>query len=71
MAVRRPLVHIEGEIGILPAEDIIEFSPFFSYRRIQANKILIIFDHQQMMMKGDITVDGDLVIEEQGELWQL
>lgn len=71
MAIRRPLVYIEGEIGVLPQQDTIEITPLFSYKRIQSGKTLVIFNYQQMLMKGDITVDGDLKIELEGELWQL
>jgi hypothetical protein len=71
MEIRRPLVYIDGESAVLPAEDIIEFSPLFSYKRIQAGKKLVVFDHQQMIVKGDIRIDGDLKIELEGEVWQL
>lgn len=71
MEMRRPLVHLDGEIGVLPAGDIIEYSPLFSYKRIQHGKTLIIFDHQQMIIKGDLRVEGDLRIELEGEVWQL
>ena len=71
MEVRRPLVYIDGEHAILPAEDILEYSPLFSYKRIQVGKKLVIFDHQQMIIKGDMRIEGDLKIEVEGEVWQL
>jgi len=69
--IRRPLVYIDGEHAVLPPEDIIEFSPLFSYRRILKGKKLVIFNHQQMIVKGDMKVEGDLKIELEGEIWQL
>lgn len=71
METRRPLVYIDGVASVLPAEEILEYSPLFSYKRIQVGKKLVIFNHQQMIVKGDMRIEGDLKIELEGEVWQL
>lgn len=77
---RKPLVYIEetGETRLLPEGDKLVSSsidvavaPSFSYKRIVQGRTLLIPAGQQMLVKGDITIMGNLLVEAEGELWLL
>lgn len=63
---RRPLVYLEGDIGPLPIGDTILVPRNFSYKRIANTISIMIPENQQMLLKGDITIEGDLIVD--GEL---
>lgn len=71
---RKPLVYIEetGETRVFkPSEDTLPILPTFSFKRIVQGRTLLIPAGQQMLVKGDITIMGNLEIEAEGEVWLL
>ena len=71
---RKPLVYIEetGETRVYrPNEDTLPILPTFSYKRIVQGRTLLIQAGQQMLVKGDITIIGNLLVEPEGEVWLL
>lgn len=41
----------------------------FSYKKVETSESIVIPENQQMLLRGDITIDGDLTVD--GELWLL
>ena len=75
---RKPLVYIEetGETRVLPDGDKlvstsvnVVIEPTFSFKRIVQGRTLLIRANQQMLVKGDITIIGNLRVEAEGEVW--
>lgn len=72
--IKKPIVYDQdtGQMRVLRAnETLFGAMPQFSFKKIPENKTLVIPSGQQMLLKGDITILGELQIEEEGELWQL
>lgn len=63
---RRPLVYLGGDIGPLPSGDTIAVPRNFSYKKIVTAVSILVPENQQMLLKGDITIEGDLILD--GEL---
>ncbi len=62
---RKPLVYLGGDIGLLPSGDTIEVPSNFSYNKIVTTKVLLIPQHQQMIVLDGIDIEGTLDIEGQ------
>lgn len=72
--IRKPIVYEQetGQMRVLrPNETLFGAMAQFSFKRVPENKTLVIPSGQQMLLRGDITILGELQIEEEGELWQL
>lgn len=62
----RPVVLKNGKLELLQSGDSLTVTPNFSFKKIISGEMVIIPTNQQMILKGDITIEGDLMIN--GEL---